>query len=363
MTAETPQDHIVVQCPCGAKLRVRAAAIGKKTRCPKCDGIVAITAPAPGPATPAPASPLDHGHGLLDESPQHEQTTKDAPSRRMSAAKACPNCGVPTAADARLCIACGYDIEKECQREVVVTPASGGAGALATQMAKSAGTFVVGSVLSLVGALIGGAVWFAVVWYLNAEVGYIAWGVGVLAGAGMLVGSRSPSAKAGVVAAGMSAVGIVAAKAAIFFLVIVVVLSGDTDDIDLQRQFVASRMSDEILTERGIDPESLNDEEWGTAADSAWDEAERRVTRMSDQEVRAKWQEYRDQDAAMAAAEGDSPAGKEPGEEVGFTETATALLPVFFSTQFGVFDILWFLLALGSAFKIASAGTRAGGGD
>ncbi len=39
----------------------------------------------------------------------------------------------------------------------------------------------------VVGAAIGGAIWVAVGYFLNAEVGYIAWGIGLLAGIGVRV--------------------------------------------------------------------------------------------------------------------------------------------------------------------------------
>lgn len=49
------------------------------------------------------------------------------------------------------------------------------------------------------------------------EIGWIAWGIGILAGVGMLFGRREEGEAAGMAAAVFSLAGIMAAKAMIFF--------------------------------------------------------------------------------------------------------------------------------------------------
>ena len=61
----------------------------------------------------------------------------------------------------------------------------------------------------LIGAAIGGAVWIAVGYFLEAEVGYIAWGIGLLAGIGVrAMAGNSEGAMCGI-AGVLSAVGVV----------------------------------------------------------------------------------------------------------------------------------------------------------
>ena len=179
----------------------------------------------------------------------------------------------------------------------------------------------------------------------------------------MALGYRNKTQVAGLVAAGMSVFGVVAAKVAIFVFVVYAVVTGDTSSIELQRAFVTSSMGDDILDDRGILSEAERNEQW----DSVWDESDRQVSGMSDEEVRRRWKEYRElqesealadagagDDDAVAADE-SPPVGEEP--ELGDAKDEAdfgPLLGVFFAASFGWMDVLFILLALGSAYKIAS---------
>jgi len=337
-----PQATIIVSCSCGTKLRVSAASVGKKAKCPKCQAVVTIYAPKSPPPTPSPSPPAAGGSDLLGDLAQYEQQSASVPP--LPAAAACSNCGAPIAANARVCTACGFDLKKG---RLLTTAASSESVAKekAVALAKSAGTFLLGSILSLVGALLGGGVWFLVAWYLNAEVGYVAWGIGLVAGVGMMIGCKEPSMKAGVVAAAMSAVGILAAKAAIFFAVIYIVVTGNSNNIDAQRGFVTVQMAEEILDEKGVTDDAQRDKQW----EATYAEAEGRVEKMTDEQVRQKWTEYRE---AIKQAKAEQPPG-EP--EVG---GGGAIFKAFVATQFSLFDLLWFFLALGTAYKIGSRGPQ-----
>lgn len=91
---------------------------------------------------------------------------------------------------------------------------------------------------------------------------------------------------------------------------------------------------------------------------------------MSDQEVRQKWTEYREErerldieeeDAPADATESgddrpadepDAPGDSQAPEKDGFAE----LIALFVRAQFSLFDALWFFLAIGSAWRIGSGG-------
>ena len=128
----------------------------------------------------------------------------------------CPNCFAPMAPGARLCVACGYDLKKRKRLKTKEVAAAGAATEMATAAAKAAGTFALGVVLSLVCALAGAAVWWTVAMLTGYYVAWIAWGLGILTGFGMLVGYREANAKAGVAAACIVVLGIVSARVTIF---------------------------------------------------------------------------------------------------------------------------------------------------
>ena len=72
----------------------------------------------------------------------------------------------------------------------------------------------------LAGAAVGAVIWILVSYYLNAEVGYVAWGIGILTGLGVRLASRyddtPPSGIESIVAATIALLTLLAAK----FLVI-----------------------------------------------------------------------------------------------------------------------------------------------
>jgi len=210
-------------------MRAPASAIGKKAKCPKCGNavpIVAEPAQAAGPSLPqqrpAAASPRtaaapssaaipEEDGGLLDDLARLEQTVQTTSSQPVGGPTiTCPGCGVPVPAGNRLCIACGYDL-KHGRRLQTVQLGPSAVGRVG-EAAKVAGGFTLGVVLSFVGALIGAGVWCAVTVATNYEIGYIAWGLGILAGLGMLLGYRRAGPKAGAVAACIAVIGIIAAK-------------------------------------------------------------------------------------------------------------------------------------------------------
>ncbi|MCG8408230.1 MAG: zinc-ribbon domain-containing protein [Phycisphaerales bacterium] len=296
-------DRVVVQCSCGAKFRVPANAIGKKGKCPKCGEAFLVE--------PVGSSPAG---SLMDDLAQQEQSAEAfaAPSH-----------------DAQ------YDHADKTATNAHVEASTGNP---AVGAAKSAGTFLLGFMLSAIGAAIGGAAWYFVAYYANVEVGYIAVGVGILAGIGMRLGYRTENTGAGVVASALAVLGIVGAKFVIFSMILSA--QGPSDDPAKQRIFVKGKLTEEIMTEQGVKGERGLEEKWT----KAYEEATQRVKAMSDEEVRQLYRQQQQGNSAGNNAEDD--------------EDSNALLSFFFSGTFNFFDILWFALAIGSAFKISSAGTE-----
>lgn len=74
----------------------------------------------------------------------------------------------------------------------------------------------------LVGAAIGGVAWVLIGYFGNAEVGWIAWGIGLLAGMGVrfAAGDTAHGAAPGIAAVAAAAAGVAAAKYAVVWLLV-----------------------------------------------------------------------------------------------------------------------------------------------
>jgi len=322
-----PQSTII-RCQCGAQLRIPPGAAGKRVRCPKCEYRIAIPAdgkplsvetsarpgaapvsrPAPqrpttppagaaGPARPAalrPPPPVAHDESdsLLDDFMQLETAAETSAGPDLAAKqKTCPSCKAAMTKDATICVMCGHDTSK---REVAPAAAKGRkAKAAAAGAARSGGRFLVGCGLSCLGALIGAGIWFGLALATEREFGLIAILVGALAGGGMAYGNKAGSALAGWTAAFISVGGIFLAKVLIFGFVLYGLVTGDTSNIDIQREYVVLQTVEERLNEEGVWSDEQREEKW----DQYHAESEAQVAAMSDAEVRTRWQELKNKEA------------------------------------------------------------------
>ncbi len=248
-TAASTAEVMTTTCPCGKRMRVPASALGRKARCPACAGVFVVgkaseavqparPKPAPQPVAPPPPpeppeqeeQPDDGTYGwsesstdsLLSEA-EAQQAAGVGPSYKL-----CPHCGTTMQADARLCVACGFDTKTG--RRMQDTTVSGGGGLSAVGGAlgsavKSGGAILLGTFLSFLGAMLGAAIWAGIAYTTRFELSLIAWAVGGLAGGGMYLGYRNQSTFAGLIASFMAVLGIVVGKIAVFVLVILTMLA------------------------------------------------------------------------------------------------------------------------------------------
>jgi len=84
---------IKVRCTCGAKLRMPAAAAGRRAKCPKCQAVFRV--------------PSGVSAGDSEGVGARSHATAEATNRT---GKACPACGASMAPDAILCVECGYNL-------------------------------------------------------------------------------------------------------------------------------------------------------------------------------------------------------------------------------------------------------------
>ena len=107
----------------------------------------------------------------------------------------------------------------------------------------------------LVAGLIGGAIgvlaWVLVGYFTNYEVGWIAWGVGALAGIGVRAAARDTTGTApGLTAAGVAVACVVAAK----YLVVMLLLNKHMPELPstavIRTEVMIARQADKVVEER-----------------------------------------------------------------------------------------------------------------
>jgi predicted Zn finger-like uncharacterized protein len=233
-------------CPeCQRGYRVKDELTGKTAKCGKCGHRMRIpaleaAAAAPVKASAAPtasprsvaktpqakapqpkAPPARTSASWLDE--ELESAQPKAASAPRSTSKSCPACGAALAAGAVLCVSCGYDTRTHAKHETkhVDLGAETTSGAKKRFKLAGAASLLRGTLFSFIAAILGAAIWTAIAAATGKEFSLVAWGLGGLVGLGMALGHDDDDGTfAGIIAAFMSLVGIVAAKAFIIIFVI-----------------------------------------------------------------------------------------------------------------------------------------------
>lgn len=185
----------------------------------------------------------------------------------------------------------------------------------------------------LVAALAAGAIWAAIVRVTNFEVGYVAWGVGVVIGVAMSRVTAQRGKTLAAMAAGMAVLGLLAGKAFIFGMSagpIAEDILGDTASLE-------GAMAWQMYEARELDPATLDSVDARFAARDT----------ISD----ALWGQMLDQSAArLQAMDGEQKAGvarvaaRNTLQRMGLMNGVMA--------QFSAFDLLWMFLAVGTAYRI-----------
>ena len=198
---------------------------------------------------------------------------------------------------------------------------------------------------------IGAAAWAVIARVTGMEIGWIAWGVGLLVGLGVAIGNKGEgSPAAGAVAAVIAVLAVVAGKYTMVQLVL-----PDADEIVAQAmydldddEFVVSYLADEVVAEFEASGKPVNwpeDIVVATASAEAdyptdvWAEAVIRWDAMSTDEREGYRAQLKEKIAVNADIFRSSIAA------VGFTQT------------FGLMDVIFFGLAVLTAFRIGRSGS------
>jgi hypothetical protein len=198
----------------------------------------------------------------------------------------------------------------------------------------------------LVAAVLGGLIWAGVVLYWNLEVGWVAWGVGILVGAAMAGITLERSRSLGVWAAGIAVVGLLVGK----FLITVGSTGALADDLFDDGQYLRGAVAWDMYMAEELSP-GIQDElrETLAAGDTLSDELWERMLA----EAEPKY-------ASMSEGERRALARSEAGRLIGQLGWVEGIL-----IQLGPWDLLWFGLAVVTAFQMVG-GVRveeSGSGD
>ena len=336
-------ERITVHCPsCNKKMTLPVLAAGRKAQCPVCEERFTVSAPVAGSkpvSQPVPAEDDESSlFSVLADAESHGQTLAEQPAlptdfkvREVKPLK-------PEAAEGRA--SSSGEQRTGAHGKAEKAPA-------AERSYSAMESLVKGCAFSGAGALIGALVWYGVAKAFSIELGYIAWGLGVLAGIGMHIGIKNESALAGFLAALFALGGIVAGKTMYVAWVLVPMVQGEIvkemNSIENQRSVLIDQESSKILKARNINPDEANEAQ----GEAAYKEAKARVGKLSDEEVRQQFKSYTEEQAKVGS-------GSQPVRSL--KDIPTGVLVLLVGLMFGFKDLIFVILGMATAFKLGYDG-------
>ncbi len=304
----------------------------------------------------------------LDE--ELEASHPAVPTARKSAGPTCPACGAALASGAVLCVACGYDTRTRSKHQTQHLEPAASPAKKAKRRSKlgSAASLLRGTVFSFLGAMLGALIWALFTYFTMWELSYIAIGLGGLAGFGMALGHDDEDGTiAGIIAAFMSLVGIVAAKILIIVIFVAAFVGNvvqEADPVEMKRMLLTPSVAGEKLKAKGIDLEKASDEQW----EQAEQEAEAELAKLTDEQLDAQIEALSDEpDADKDDAGVDEQIAEARDADDGTGAVADAdmadeladddqpgAIGLFFKLMFSPIDGIFILLAFFTAYSVGS---------
>ncbi len=256
----------------------------------------------------------------------------------------CNSCGKQIERDSVICIHCGHNLKTgQNVLEEKKTAENHSSKKVSPAVATMKGLPIeIGG--SLLGALIGGFIWAAIVYFTQYEIGIVAWGIGILSGLGAVCITKDYSVRLGVIAGTMALVGLVSGNVLIYKWVVPSI-----------QEVVAEMVTDEEVTRVASNPENmfyyayqhmyknsmLSQDEYNKIDNyEASDDLKQKVYKQIDM-----WTLSEKEVIAKAEMEIEAEAiGKFFGNNSG--------LWTVFVANFDIFTALWAIFAIGSAYKI-----------
>lgn len=212
---------------------------------------------------------------------------------------------------------------------------------------------------AIIGGIVGAALWAAITNATNREIGWIAWGVGGLVGLGARLGARDwADTLAGIVAALVAIVALAGGK----YLVVQIAVDSAAKDVISQIESnpigeteAKAFMAGDLVTQAESAGKKLK---WpdGKSLDNA--ESFQDFPKSVQTDVESRWKGMTP-DAQTAYIESVKAHSKHMSKQA-VASISDQVSKQGFIESFSLFDLLWFGLAIMTAFKI---GTGFGGDD
>jgi len=214
-----------------------------------------------------------------------------------------------------------------------------------------------GLIGGIIGGVIGGAIWVAVGYGTGYEVGWIAWGIGALCGFGVAYGCKGQGdVKGGALAAVLAVASILASK----YIVVEMLINKHFGSMqaaaaDMQfpgaddSQFWTSYIADQLIEQRQAEGKTIA---WPAGVNP--DEAEMESDYPADvwKDAASRWKAMKaDEQAAFAKQSSEAMAQDINTMMAGL---GSEMRQEGFVQSFGLMDILFGVLAIGTAFKVGS---------
>jgi hypothetical protein len=210
----------------------------------------------------------------------------------------------------------------------------------------------------LIGGAVGAAIWIAIGYFAHAEVGYIAWGIGFLAGVGVRVAAGDDDGFGPGFTAVIAAIGMILLSKYVVVALLLSAQNAKTGEL--------SKMMYEALQKQSSDPEvraictragEVADEWEKRGRKLTWPEGMNKMEAVKEAdfpkgvwaEATKRWKNLPDMERRQAVMK----------EEIFMDMTKDAVRPrstsEVFQESFSPFDILWFILASVTAFSGGAA--------
>jgi predicted Zn finger-like uncharacterized protein len=320
-------EAIQVECPhCSAQLRVRDKSIlGKRVRCPSCKNPVATPEP---PDTANGNESFLSGLGNLQDEDEYGPASQQILPARRPRRQPTPD---------------GDFLDPRQENPRQDTPPKKKKKKKRSQSNPDELPFILWPVFGLAGGALGGAIWVAIAYAIHRELGIIAWAVGAMTGFAVAIaaGHRAGTGS-GLLAAGLAFSVIIMSKFCVALLIV-------NQAAALLDKAVATPEQVMMLEARAIASEAEKKGtklKWppGKSLDVA-EELSDFPEAIADQAQR-NW-------AAQTPRIKQHQKSLQQVNEIGKNPVGKGLFVVLvFLGSFRLFDLLWFFLAMGSAFRL-----------
>lgn len=191
-------------------------------------------------------------------------------------------------------------------------------------------SLIIGALVSILLAIVGAGAWTAVAYFLNMELGILAWGIGFASGFGMAAGGKGRAGvPGGVVAAAVALLAIAGGKYATAYYTLQHTIGGVTPPGAIIQQDFAYQVEDEMRRDgkKLSTPANADDPAPEAAA-----------------EAKRRW-------GVMTPEQRDSKTKDLVEMRRKYVEATVSAFDVF-KGSLGGFDVLWAVLAVLSAFQL-----------